>query len=220
MAKFDNETQRGLKAHDLLTEYPVVNDRLAAGFKAALATKLVELGASIPDQISTRQGSKQSTSNQGQAMENLSLLLTAIRDNVKNDSDATAQDKKEYGYGLDLDPRNPKKVLAAAQSMLKVATDNPQRAQLLGILPTDLTQLAALKATAAAADSEQDSKRAKAPLSTKKRNALLEDVKAATRKVGGAGVLEFAMNAKVRAEFEALLDRPTKRGGGSTPPAS
>lgn len=220
MATFDADIQRGLKAHDLSAKHDaVLSRRTPAGHTAYLAAKLTELGASIPNQIATRASLGQSSGAQKQEFEKLVLLLSAIRENVKQDEDATAADKKEYGLGVRLDPRNPKKVLGAAEAVLRAARAKPARAQVLGILPDDLTQLGALTQAAAAADTTEDTVRATAPLSTKKRNELVADVKAAVKKIAGAGILEFAMNAKVRAEFEALLEGPTKRGGG-TPAAS
>ena len=59
---------------------------------------------------------------------------------------------------------------------------------------------------------------AKAPNATKERNAALKNVIAATRKIGGVGVLAFASDAATRAEFEALL-AGTSHTKKKTPPA-
>lgn len=211
MAKFDADIQRGLKAHALSVKHEAaLSKRTPAGHSAYLAAKLSELGASIPNQIAARAGTGQSSGAQKQEFEKLVLLLSAIRENVKQDDDATAADKKAYGLGVRLDTRSPKKVLGAAQSVLNAARAKPDRAQVLGILPDDLTQLGALTHAAAEADTSEDSVRAAAPLTTKRRNALLAEVSAAVKKIAGAGILEFAMNATVRSEFEALLDGPKR----------
>lgn len=217
MAKHDAAMQLGLKAYDLAVAHEAaLSKRTPAGHTAYLGAKLAELGAAIPDQIATKAGSRQSSGNQDQAFEQLVLVLTALRENVKQDSNATAADKREYGLGVRLNAKTPKKTLGAAQAVLKAAANKPARAQELGILPGDLAQLAALTQAAAAADAAEDSTRATSPISTKKRNALLAEVDAAVRKIAGAGILEFSLNAKVRAEFEALLERPA-RSAKTTP---
>lgn len=215
MAKFDGVIQSGLKALSLLEQHETsLTKRLPAGHGEYLRDRLTQLGAAIPSQKAIRQQAKHSSVAQLESMTALRQLLTAIRDAVKADSDATTQDKKEYGLGQRLDPKNTKSLLGAAQTVLKSARAKPDRAQALGILPEDITQLEASYQAASAADSEEDARRAAAPLSTKARNALVAEVTNAVRKIGGAGLLAFAMNDGVRAEFEALLDGPRRRKGG------
>lgn len=215
MAKFDALKQRGLKSVALATTHEaVLAPRLPPGHKAYLEDKLRQLGIAIPTQKAARERAKQLSVAQREAFGDLLALLTALRQNVKADSDSTAQDRKEYGVGLKLDPRNVEATLAASLSVLRVAREKPERAQLLGILPADLTKLEALYQAAKSADEAEDSTRANAPLTTKERNALVESVEAAVKKIGGAGVLAFAFDPKIRAEFEALLAGPGNSGGG------
>lgn len=217
MAKFDGVIQSGLKALSLVEQHSAeLTKRLPAGHGEYLKDRLAQLGAAIPTQKAVRQQAKQSSTAQLQSMTELRQLLTAIRDAVKHDADATTQDKKEYGLGQRLDPKNTKSLLAAAQTVLKVARAKPDRAQTLSILPEDITQLDALYQAASAADSEEDEKRAAAPLSTKARNALSANVTDAVKKIAGAGILAFAMDEDVRAEFEALLAGPTRTNRSDT----
>lgn len=219
MAKFDGVIQSGLKALALVELHSeALTKRLPAGHGEYLKNRLAQLGASIPAQKAVRQQARQSSTAQLQSMNELRQLLTAIRDAVKHDSDATSQDKKEYGLGQRLDPKNTKSLLGAAQTVLKVARAKPARAQALGILPEDITQLDALYQAASAADSEEDSKRAEAPLSTKARNALMENVNDAVKKIAGAGILAFAMNDSIRAEFAALTEGPPRSAKPTAPP--
>ena len=215
MAKFDGVIQKGLKASALLDTHTVqVTPRLPAGHGEYLKERLTRLGAAVPTQKAVRQQAKQSGGEQLQAMTQLRLLLSAIRDAVKNDSDATTQDKKEYGVGQRLDPKSTNGLLAAAQSVLKVAREKPARAQLLSILPDDVTKLDALHVAAVAADKKEDQQRAAAPLSTKQRNEFSRNVSDAVKKIAGAGILAFALDEAIRADFEALLVGPKKVSGG------
>jgi hypothetical protein len=211
MAKFDAAVQRGLKALSLVGEHPLVTARLPAGHADALKQRLTELGASVPEQKAAKQAARQSSTEQRSALEQLRLLLTAMREAVRNDQDATAADRKEYAVGQRLDADNPKGLIAAAKGVLKAARAKPDRAQLLSILSEDVTKLDELLTAAVAADALEDSARASSPLSTKRRNALTKDVTAAVKKIAGAGILAYALDAKVRVQFEALVEGPTRR---------
>lgn len=219
MAKFDATNQRGLKAVSLATKHAEELDpRLPAGHTAYLQATLEKLGAAVPNQRATRAEAQQSSRAQHDAFDDLVALLSAIRTNVRNDADATSADRKEYSVGVRLDSRVPKATLAAAAGVIRVAKAKPQRAQELGILPTDIARLEALHLAAAAADTAEDTKRATAPLSTKMRDTLNASVEAAIRKIAGAGVVAFAFDPTVRAEFEELLERSgSARRGPQTP---
>ncbi|MGV3625237.1 MAG: hypothetical protein ACO1OB_30780 [Archangium sp.] len=208
MAKFDAVTQRGLKALALAARHAAVLDaRLPAGHVAALQANLTQLGAAVPDQKAVRADAQQASQSQKETFKKLVALLTALRTSVKHDEDANDADKKAWGVGIKLDVESPKRTLAAAQSVLKVAKAKPERAAQLSVFPDDIAKLEALHAAAVAADDEENVKRATAPLSTKARNALQKSVIAAVKKIAGAGVVAFALDATVRADFEALLER-------------
>jgi hypothetical protein len=211
MAKFDGVAQQGLKALSLLDEHGAVTARLPSGHAEYLKQRLTELGASVPAQKVARQAARQSSADQRLALTQVRLLLTAIRDAVRTDADATAADRKEYGVGQRLGLESPKALIAAAQGVLKAARAKPQRAQTLSILPEDVTKLEALLQAAIAADANEDSSRAAAPLSTKRRNELTKNVSDAVKKIAGAGILAFALDEKVRVQFEALIEGPAKR---------
>lgn len=207
MATYDATIQRGLKALALARKHAALLDaRLPAGHAATLEANLQQLGAAIPEQKAVRAQARASTAQQHDAFKNLVDLLSAMRTSVKNDDDATAADRKGWGVGTRLKVNTPKTTLAAATSVLRVAKENPQRAAELGVLASDIAHLEQLHAAAAAADDAENVKRANAPLSTKARNQLLKHVASGLKKVGGAGVLAFALDTAVREEFEALLN--------------
>ena len=211
MAKFDGAVQRGLKALALVGQHVAVTARLPAGHADALRQALTDLGASIPDQKAARQAARQSSTEQRSALEQLRLLLTAMREAVRNDADATAADRKEYAVGQRLTVENPKALIAAAKGVLKAARAKPQRAQTLSILPDDVTKLDALLTAAVEADALEDSVRANSPLSTKRRNELSKNVSDAVKKIAGAGILAYALDEPVRAQFEALIEGPSRK---------
>lgn len=214
MAKFDPIKQRGLKALGLLAKHePILTPRLPSGHKAYLEDNLRQLGVAIPTQKAAKAKAKQLSVAQRDAFDKLFAMLSALRQSVKADPDSTPQDRKEYGVGVKLDPRNVKATLAASQSVLEVVREKPGRAQILGILPADVSTLEALHQAAKAADDAEDSTRASAPLSTKARNALAQNVEAAVKKIGGTGVLAFALEPQIRAEFEVLLAGAGSSGG-------
>lgn len=216
MAKYDATNQRGLKALALAKKHgSELDPRLPAGHTPYLQSSLEQLGAAVPEQKAARAELKHSARAQRDAFEALVALIGAIRTSVKNDADATATDRKEYAVGARIDSRVPKATLAAATGIIRVAKAKPQRAQELGILPGDIAKLEELQQAAAAADASEDAKRAAVPLSTRARNTLSRNVEAAVKKIAGAGVVAFALEPRVRSEFEALLER----SGTSTRPA-
>lgn len=208
MAKFDAVIQRGLKALALATQHAaVLGPRLPAGHVAALQANLTQLGAAVPGQKAMRAEAQQAAQSQKETFKKLVALLSALRTSVKHDEDANEADKKAWGVGTKLDVESPGRTLAAAQSVLKVARAKPERAAMLGVIADDVAKLEALYAAAVAADDDENVKRANAPLSTKARNALQAKVNAAVRKIAGTGIVAFALDAPVRADFEALLAR-------------
>ncbi|MGV3625544.1 MAG: hypothetical protein ACO1OB_32335, partial [Archangium sp.] len=209
MATFDVTIQRGLKALELAKKYAAELDaRLPAGHAAYLQASLEQLGASVPGQKAAHAETRQAGQTQHDAFSKLLELIGAIRTSVRNDDDATAADKKEYAIGTKLNARAPTGLLAAAAGIIRVARAKPQRAQELGLLPSDIAQLEALHATAAAANSAEDASRAAAPTSTKLRNTAKSNVDRAVKKIGGAGVVACALEPATRQEFEALLESP------------
>ena len=208
MATFDVTIQRGLKALELAKKHAMALDaRLPAGHAAYLQASIEQLGTSVPGQKASRAETRQAGQTQHDALSNLLALIGAIRTSVRNDDDATEADKKEYAIGAKLSARAPTGVLAAAAGIIRVARAKPQRAQELGLLPSDIAQLETLHATAAAANTAEDASRASAPASTKLRNTAKSNIEVAVKKIAGAGVVAFALEPVTRGEFEALLER-------------
>lgn len=217
MATFDVTIQRGLKALELAKKHaPVLDVRLPPGHAAYLEANLAQLGAAIPEQKVVRAETRTSSQTQRDALGRLADLISAIRIAVKTDDDATEADKKDYAIGARVDPRVPNGVLAVGAQIIRVAKSRPQRAQQLGVLPSDIALLEATHAAAAAAHHAEDVARARAPESTRARNAAKERVDVAVKKIAGVGTIAFALEPATRSEFEALLAGP---GGKKKPPA-
>ncbi len=210
---FDQIIQSGLKAHKLaVAERTAIEARLAAGTIEGLAADLVTLGATVPGQIAARRAAKESTVSQAVALANVASILTAIRQAVKSHG-APADVRVAYGVGSKLDKATPKSVFAAATGVLRAVTSDLNAARSFGVLDGDLAALTSAVAAAQTADTEQDDRRASAPAATKTRNAAAKNVEGAVKRISSAGALHYATDAKLRAQFEALVaseGRPKK----------
>jgi hypothetical protein len=131
-------------------------------------------------------------------------------------SGASADVRKAYGVGVKVSPKVVKDVKAAVAMIVDRATEKADEAKSLGILPKDVAALNTAKAAIQDADSDQEKKRASAPLSTKARNETGRRILAAVDRIIGAGVIEFAQSPTERAQFEALIGKgnPTAKGKG------
>lgn len=216
----DAVTQRGLKALELVTEHrAALEGRLDAGAIDALRGNLERLGVAVPGQLAARATSKSATVTQAKALETAAQFVTAIRASVRS-NDGSAAKKKAYGVGNRLDPRVPKSVAAAVAGVMAAWNADPDGGRALGILDRDIAALTSAAAAAKAADEDQDQKRARAPVATKVRNAASKAVEGAVRRIAAAGALEFATEAGVREQFEALVaGTPKSKKSAPTPPA-
>lgn len=207
--KHDSITQQGLKALELGTRHrAVLEPRLTPGALDALSRQLSALGATITGQLAARQSARSATVSQAKALENAALIVSAIRNALKAHK-ADAATLKAFGVGTPVQAKVPKSVGAAATAVTNGWNRNPERARGYGVLDADIAALTAAVGAAKIADEDQDQKRASAPLATKARNAASAAVSDAVRHIAAAGVLQFATDAAVRAEFEALV-----AGGG------
>ena len=117
--------------------------------------------------------------------------------------------RKAYGAGSKSLGKEVKPLLTAAGKIVTEATASPSEALALGILPADVTAL-----TQAVADVERGrggggGERDEGADQPKAKRAAETRMHEATARIAGAGVLAFATNAAVRAEFEAL--KPKKK---------
>jgi hypothetical protein len=205
--KITEITQLGLKAYSLAATYTVeLTPRLAAGLLTTLQSNLTSLGVVVPAAIEAKGGAKQATAAQGTALEAAYQSVTAVRLAVGRMM-PTADVRKAYGVGTKTSPKVVKDVVAALQTIVDRATANPAEALTFGILPADVTAYTAQIAALKAADQAQEAARAGAPLATKERNSTARQILAAVDSIVGAGVLQFANNPTVRANFEALVHK-------------
>jgi hypothetical protein len=211
---FNAITRRGLKALGLAqTHQAALEPRLPAGTLDGLTADLQKLGADVPGALVTRSTAKTATVSQNEALAAGYSLVTAIRTSVARRG-ASAEVRAGYGVGVKTSEKVVKQVAAAISLILKRAGDKPAEAAELGILQKDLAALGEDLAAITAADGAQEAKRAGAPGATKERNRTANQILGAVDVIVGAGVLEFAKEAGVRGEFEALVGGGKGRGKG------
>lgn len=221
--EFSAILQNGLTAHALATKHqPELEPRLPNGCLVALAADLSILGAHVPGAKEAHATAQAATVSQDAALASGHALVTAIRTAVAR-SGASLDVQKAYGVGVKVSPKVVKDVKLAIGLILKRAAAEPAEAKDVGILPKDVTALNAAAAAITDADDAQEKQRAAAPLSTKERNATARRILAAVDRIVGAGVIEFAQNPTLRAQFEALIGKgnpeakPKGKGSGEKP---
>jgi hypothetical protein len=201
---------RGLKALDLGNAHQAaLVPRLPAGTLDGLAADLQKLGADVPSALVTRSTAKTATKSQNEALAQGYSLVTAIRSAVQKRG-AAADVRAAYGVGLKTSPTVVKQVAAGITLILNRAAAKPEEAASLGFLQKDFAALAEDLAAITSADGVQEKTRAGAPGATKERNRTANRVLGAVDEIMAAGVMEFAKEAGVRGEFEALVT-----GGGA-----
>jgi hypothetical protein len=209
--EFSVVTQRGLKAWELASAHQAaLVPRLPAGTLDGLTADLMKLGADVPGALVTRSTAKTATRSQNEALTQGYSLVTAIRTSVSRRG-AKADVRAAYGVGAKTSARVVKQVVAAITLILERAAAQPAEAAALGILKKDLAALEEDRAAISSADGVQEEKRAGAPGATKERNRTANRVLGAVDEIMAAGVLEFAKEAGIRREFEALVSGGGKR---------
>ncbi len=111
--------------------------------------------------------------------------------------------QKAYGATSKAAGKEVKPLLAAADKITTEATAHPAEALALGILPGDVTALAAAVAAVNAAEAQAKANGTDGP-TVKQQRAAEARMHEATARIAGVGALAFAQNAAVRAQFEAL----------------
>lgn len=198
-------TQAGLKAHNLaVTHKAVLEPRLAPGVVDGLAADLTQIGIVVPGAVQTRTVARTAKVSQDVALAQGYALVSAIRAAVVR-AKAAADVRKAYGVGAKVNALVVKDVKASIATIVARAEANPSEARSLGILQKDIDALKADNDAITAADEDQEKKRATAPQSTKARNQTLVRIIEATDRIAGAGILEFAKDEAIRAEFQALI---------------
>jgi hypothetical protein len=210
------DTSAGTTALNLANQYnAAVGPRLPAGMLDTLAADLTTLGAILapatpaapPPAPGTPAVPPAPPPTLAEAVATLAILLTAVHASIEG-SKAKAAIRKAYAVSSKA-VKEPARVLAAAQTVVTRADQSPTEALSLGILPADVAALsAAIAALTAAEVVVKGSKGGGA--TAKERQAAEVRMHEAVARISGAGVLAFATNAPVRAEFAALAVKKKK----------
>ncbi len=219
-------TQLGLKALNLaLVHAASIGPRLPQGMIEVLTSDLENLGDVVPGAKQARSEATAATSAQHAALAQGFTQVRQIRSAIRR-AKAPADVKRAYGIGQKVSKGCVRDVKAAIQQITGRVTQKPDEAASLGIVKKDLDGLALALAAITDADTQQEKKRASAPLTTRERNRMGNRILAAVARIEGAGRMEFANDEAKRASFEAL-GAGTKRkraagngeaGGEAAPP--
>ena len=112
--------------------------------------------------------------------------------------------RKAYGVSKASPAKEPMAVLEAAKKIIDEAYSNPAQALSVGIVPADVTAIQQALADLTAAVTAAHAHGGKTTPTAKDRGVAAKRMHEATGRIAGAGVLAFAQNATVRAEFAAL----------------
>lgn len=198
------DTTAGTKAFALATSYKVELDpRLPAGTLANLAADLTTLGAA-PIPTTEPPVSAPAPPSLAEAMTAATTLISAIHDAVRG-AGAKSEVRKAYGASGKTASKEGKALIADGEKIVTQAQADPTQALSLGILPADVIALAQALADLMAAEALARGKSAQGGGTTgKERHAAARRMREAVARISGVGVLAFATNAAVRAEFAAL----------------
>jgi hypothetical protein len=214
---FKDITQAGEKAHKLVSKHrAVIEPRLEAGLIDGLRADLDGLGGQVAGTTAAQSNSQAATATQNTKLSDAHDVLSGIRHAVQK-SNAKADVRRAYGLGAKLNASVVSSVQANGKVVIDRARLNPTEARGLGILDADINTLEALLLALKEADANQEKTRAAAPLTTGDRNAAGNRIIEAVRSISAKGVLEFARDPKLRAQFGALDDGPAVKKAPPTP---
>ena len=200
------DTSAGTAAYALAGRHQAdLSPRLPAGLLTDLAADLTLLGAP-PAASATPAAASAAPAPPApsleEAMGQAVTLITAIHAAIQG-AKASPTVRKAYGASGKAS-KEPKAVVAEGEKILARAQANPTEALSLGILPADTTALGAALAGVSAAEAAVKSNGGKAGATAKALHAAEVRMHEAVARISGVGVLAFATNAAVRAQFEAL----------------
>lgn len=210
---FSHIAQNGLRALSLAKTYKnEIEPRLPSGCVAQLESDLTSLGVVVPAAQTAKHVQVASTSTQHEALAQGYALVQAIRKAVVR-RNASADVKKAYGVGRKMSPKVVKDVVSAIGLIVSEAGKDVAAAGALGILPSDITLLQEAAVAITKADKVQEQSRNDSPMTTKLRNTTGRNVMAAVDTIVAAGLIQFALNPAIRAEFEALIGKGNANRG-------
>jgi hypothetical protein len=200
------DTSAGTKAYALAGQYQAALDpRLPAGTVANLAADLATLGADpLPTPPPGQTPPATPPPSLAEAMATAVTLITALHEAIRG-AQPKADVRKAYGASSKTPTKEAKALLADGEKIVTQAQANPSQALSLGILPTDVAALVQALSDLTVAENLAKGKSGGAGGSTgKERHAAEVRMHEAVARISGVGVLAFATNAAVRAEFAAL----------------
>lgn len=121
------------------------------------------------------------------------------------------------GVGTTVSKASVPRVVGAADQMLKAAEKHAEAFRAAGLLPSDLEQLALLRASVADADTAQVETKASGAMKTAERNALGLRIQKAVEAIATAGLVQFHARPGVSARFRALIPSGGRRAKPATP---
>ena len=214
---FKDIIQAGEKAHELVSKHRgVIEPRLEPGLIDGLRADLNGLSGKVSGTTAAQSASQAATATQNTKLAEAHAVLSGIRNAVKK-SNAKDDVRRAYGLGAKLNATGVSSVQANGKVVIDRARLNTTEARGMGILDADITTLEALLVAAKAADTTQEQVRAATPTTTGERNTAANRITEAVRSISAKGVLEFARNPTIRAQFDALDDGPAVKKAPPTP---
>jgi hypothetical protein len=195
----------GWRAFDLVNVHKTEIENRLPGVTVRLGNDLESIKVVVPGAIQARNMCVASTHAQQALAEKGCDRARDIRATVRRGG-AAVEVRKAYGVGRPLNPNNPGSVIAALQQIIERATKEPDEAAGFGLIADDVTALSSLMDALLKADTEQDQKRASAPLSTKERNRTGNRIIQTIVLIAGAGQSAFVDDPEIRARFSELMD--------------
>jgi hypothetical protein len=201
----------GTKAYTLAIQYqPTLTPRLPATTVADLADDLKQVRAAVPGATQARAEARVTLATQRTLLRKATKLLGGIRKSVRrqaHDPDI----RKAYGVGMAVSPLVVKQVVAVLTLIQDRAAKYPAEPPTLGVAQKDLDAVKQALADIDAAFDTRQKKRVEAPLSTKRRNQLLNRIFLAAGDIAAAGQLEFVADPEIAQSFAAILPPPSPR---------
>ncbi len=198
------DTTAGTKAFALATTYKSELDpRLPAGIVENLAADLTTLGAA-PFPTTAVVAEAPAPPSLAEAMTAATTLISALHDAVRG-AGAKSEVRKVYGVSSKALSHEGKALIAGGEKIVTQAQADPTQALSLGILPADVITLVQALVDLRAAEALAKGTSGQGGGTTgKERRAAERRMREAVARISGAGVLAFATNATVRADFAAL----------------
>lgn len=200
------DTEAGTAAYNLAVLHKTaIDSRLPLGTVGNLAVDLTTLGADpTPAPAPTQTPPAAAPPTLAEAMASAVTLITAIHGSIRG-AKPKPEVRKAYGATGKTPSKEASAILADGQKIVTRAQADPTEALSLGILPADVTALAQILAELTKAETLAKGKFAAAGgVTGKQRHAAVARMHDAVARISGVGVLAFATNAAVRAEFAAL----------------